>query len=218
MFEKYDNAAYAEFDLCAAGPVLVGSGQHNEIDVRLPDDTFLSGSDGEKTAFIIPGSTIKGLIRNYIWKAKELSVSAENDLFGTVIKKAHKSRISFYDAYADMDTVVSTIRYQTAINPILQNAKTGSLRNMQVVEKGVFNAGFRIINFNKQELSSISKALDAINKGTVRIGGKTSRGFGRMTINNFRMRIVQGFDDNLEPIVIKKYNSLDEYIGEMDNG
>ena len=90
MFTRIDRKAIAEFDLCAVGPVIVGSGRSNELDPTLPDMTFLSGNNGEEETFVIPGSTIKGVIRHYIGK-KINDSDAEEFLFG---KLGRKGRIA----------------------------------------------------------------------------------------------------------------------------
>ena len=74
MFKKLSNQAHAEFDLCADGPVLISSGKSNKTNPTLPDNTFITGyniikESGETSRFenyLIPGSTIKGVIRHYI--------------------------------------------------------------------------------------------------------------------------------------------------------
>lgn len=86
MFTRIDRKAIAEFDLCAVGPVIVGSGRSNELDPTLPDTTFLSGNNGEEETFVIPGSTIKGVIRHYIGK-KINDSDAEEFLFRKVRQK-----------------------------------------------------------------------------------------------------------------------------------
>ena len=69
MFEKIECTAYAEFDLCADGPVLISSGKSNKTNPTLPDNTFMTGFCGAEhkdEMYVIPGSTIKGVIRHHI--------------------------------------------------------------------------------------------------------------------------------------------------------
>lgn len=217
MFEKFERIAVAEFDLRAAGPVIVSSGKNNELDPRLPDITFLSGSDGKGKAFVIPGSTIKGIIRGFVYNEYKHGRTAvdEEELFGRAIGTAQKSKISFHDAYADMDTVISNIRHSTALDPILQSAKGGSLNNVQVVESGAFRAGFKIVNYSDDELEIIIRALKAVNDGILRFGGRTSRGYGVMRVENFSMKIYNGFDENLDRKIEKEYPDIYEYLQEV---
>ena len=214
MFKNNSKKAIAEFDLCAAGPVIVGSGTSNERDPRKPDNTFLTGHNGIETAYVIPGSSIKGVIRHYVHERIN-NKDQEDKLFGKVRGGAWKSKIAFHDAYADMSTIVTSIRYSTAIDPVLQKAKGGSLNNIQTVEKGSFKSGFKLVNYSDKELLLIIEALGAINEGRLRIGGRTSRGYGVMRVENFKMTVTDGYDQNLEPKNPKTYSSINEYLGEV---
>lgn len=229
MFKEIKKTAIAEFDLCAMGPILVGSGTDNECDPRLPDNTFLMGSNGEEMTFVIPGSTIKGVIRNCVYDQVDNGTLDVNiaKLFGNVKQKekfaadkyetesTQKSKVSFYDAYADMKTVVSDVRYSTAIYPVLQTAKEKTLNNMLVVEKGIFKASFKLINYTDDEMRAIITALRKVNEGVVRFGGKTSRGFGQMKIDNFKMTVRNGFDEMLNPIIEKEYSDFEKCAEEV---
>lgn len=212
MFEKITRKVAAEFDLCAEGPVLIGSGENNEINPTLPDTTFLAGKNGDTESFIVPGSSIKGVIRAGMFPEK--NEQKEKEIFGAVQGGAQKSRLKFHDAYADMSTVTSSLRNQTAIDPLTQGAKGGSLRNMQVVEKGAFKAGFEFLNYTDEEMKLLKNTLSKVNAGIVRFGASTSRGFGVMSIKNFKLVITKGFDENLNPIVEREYNSFEEWEAE----
>ncbi len=196
MFEKIECTAYAEFDLCADGPVLISSGKSNKTNPTLPDNTFITGFCGAEhkdEIYVIPGSTIKGVIRHHI-DEKNARV-----IFGKIDGGAQKSKIKFNDAYAVSETIVTTVRHSTAINPLNQSAKNGSLNNMEVVEKGAFKAGFIFRNYTATEMEKILLALYDVNEGSVRFGGKISRGFGKMRIENFSMKVNNGFDESLMP-------------------
>ena len=60
-----------------------------------------------------------------------------------------------------MQTVKTSERNQTAIDPILQSAKNASLRNIQAVEKGAFKAGFSIVNPTDKELNNIAERVES---------------------------------------------------------
>ena len=208
MFRDIRRTAVAEFELAAMGPVLISSGISTKTDPTLPDNVFLTGrTDSDGTlAYVIPGSSIKGVIRHNC----SLIGDRETSLFGTVSGGAQKSRVSFHDAYADMDTIVTGIRAQTAISPHIQSAKSSSLNNVQNVEKGNFKAGFKLLNFADDELFSIIDVLVRINSGEVRFGGRKSRGFGFMNVKNFSLRITNGFNSDLSAKDEIVLDSLDE--------
>lgn len=209
MFESLNNTVVAEFILSAVGPVLVGSKGSNELDPTLPDAAFLMGSDGEQKAFVIPGSTIKGVIRSRYCDVNG-NVPTE-EVFGCINgQKTHRSKLYFHDAYADMKTVKCGIRYSTAIKSINQNAKKNSLNNMQAVEKGDFHAGFKAINCTDENIYALLKILDEVNFGLVKFGGRKSRGFGAMKISSFTLRENSGFDENFNEKEKIVYHSLED--------
>ena len=220
MFEKLKYTACAEFDLAADGPVLVSEGVSNKPDPTRPDNTFMTGflgSEHDKTAYVIPGSTIKGVLRHHMFDM--MSDDKVETIFGKIGRENQKGKIKFNDAYALMDTVVTSVRHSTAIDPCTQSAKSGSLNNMEVVEKGIFKAGFIFSNYTNFEMERLLLALYDINAGEVRFGGKISRGFGKMNIENFYMKVNSGYDSDLKPINEMVFNSLEtaeEYFGKAE--
>ena len=196
MFEKIECTAYAEFDLCADGPVLISSGKSNKTNPTLPDNTFITGFCGAEhkdEIHVIPGSTIKGVIRHSI------DEKAARVIFGTIDGSAQKSKIKFNDAYAVPETIVTTVRHSTAINPVNQYVVGQFKFDAEVIEKGTFKAGFIFRNYTAAEMEAVLMSLYDVNEGFVRFGGKVSRGFGKMRIENFSMKVSGGFDENLMP-------------------
>ena len=190
MFKAFKRRAVASFDICPRSPLTIGSGSSNELDPSLPDITFVSGFDGAQRAFVIPGSSLKGVLRSYI--EKNYSVSAASALFGalkTAKDGSTKSKIAVYDAFADMSKTQYSVRYQIKIDPHNQCTNKSSLRNIQTVNQGVFKASFAITNFSDDELKYVYDALNRLNDGLLRLGAKTSVGFGKVSIENFKLRI-----------------------------
>ena len=198
-----------EYVLSADGPVLVSSGSGNKLHPELPDSTFLTSRDGGQEVFVIPGSTLKGVVRHYLCSIK--GVPAVDSLFGDVKKEgARKSRIAFSDAFADMDTIKTAIRYNTALGSVSQSAKGGSLNNCQAVIRGRFPGNIRMNNVSGQEIDMIVGAFSAIDNRMLFIGGKSSRGFGRMRVDSFVMTVSDGYDkETLRPHVTGRADSLE---------
>lgn len=211
MFEILKRSAYAEFDLCADGPVLISSGQSNKTDPTLPDNTFMTGFYGKDHVknFVIPGSTVKGVIRHYM---TDCFSDEFNEFFGTLRPQAYKSKIKFNDAYAVPDTVVTAVRYSTKLNPLIQSAETGTLNNMQVVESGVFKASFSVKNYTDTEMEKLLCAIYDINSGAVTFGGKKSRGFGHMKVQNFRLYSFDGYNSDLSKKNEKMFDSIEKAV------
>lgn len=206
MFAKYGNIAIASFNLVVDGPVLVQSGKSNKIDPTLPDSSFVRGIYEGKMTLVIPGSTIKGVIRS---RVHDINSSIVDGLFGKAGDKPQKGKVGFHDAYAIPESVVTNIRYNTKIDNKFQSAATGTLRTLEVAEQGVFDAGFRLINYEEAELKLILKALSDVDTGLVRFGGGKSRGFGMMKVKNFHINISEGFDKNLRVKNEKSFSTLD---------
>ena len=68
---------------------------------------------------VIPGSTIKGVIRS---RVHDINSSIVDGLFGKAGDKPQKGKIGFHDAYAIPESVVTNIRYNTKIDNKLQSA------------------------------------------------------------------------------------------------
>lgn len=213
MFEKLTCTAAVEFELCAAGPVLVSSGRSHKTDPTLPDTTFMTGYIGRnhsEECYVIPGSSIKGVIRHHIQDNYIINDEAAEKLFGKIKGGAQKSKIKFYDAFAVPNTVTTAVRNSTKIDPNSQSPVRGSLNNMEVVERGTFKAGFQIRNFTYKEIESLLKTLLDIDSGAVRFGGKVSRGFGQMKIGSFSMTANRGYDTELKPVDKVSFSDIEE--------
>lgn len=216
-FSKVQKEARGQFTISAAGPVLVSSGASNRVNPDLSDACFLRGQDGSgELAYVIPGSSIKGVMRHYLEDMGKLSPAQAEVMFGRVKAEATsrkvdpvRSKIALSDAYAVPGTVKTDIRYQTAINPVSQSAKGGSLNNMEVVIAGEFPCSFRLLNYEENELEALLCAIAAFNSGELCIGGRISRGFGTVQIRHFHMKLIQGIEkETLLPHVIASYDSL----------
>lgn len=209
-FSKVQMEAYGHFTISADGPILISSGSSNRVNPDLPDACFLTGkNESGKMVYVIPGSSVKGVVRHYLEDVGKLSPAQAEEMFGTVKGQSIRSKISFSDAYADMKTVQTDIRYQTAINPVSQSAKKNTLNNMEVVIAGAFPCHFRLLNYSKAELDALLFAIGAFDRGELCIGGRISRGFGTVRITDFHMKVIKGYDkETLSPNVIKIYDVL----------
>jgi CRISPR/Cas system CSM-associated protein Csm3 (group 7 of RAMP superfamily) len=193
------NKARAEFVLSADSPVLVAAKYAGDLDPTVVDAQFLMGSNGGEDCCVIPGSTLKGVFRSFFEINDGYKSLDTASLFGTLKgadERAHKGRISFHDAYA-VGEVRMVARASTALNPSSQSAKSGSLNNVLAVEKGDFAAGFTVVNYTDEEILCLTEALELLNEGFIRIGGRKSRGFGKMTVKSFRLTTIDGFNPDL---------------------
>ncbi len=193
--------------LSANGPVLIGSGSSNKTRPELPDNTFLRGYNSGEECYVIPGSSIKGVVRHYL--AKRYNDKDIEELFGKVSGSASKrSLVSFSDAYADMSTVKNVKRYSTKLKSTSQGTVRGTLNTYEAVTEGDFSCCIRFKKVNKKQIAMILEALDAIENGTLFIGAKTSRGFGKMNVKDFKLVISDGYNSDLTPKICGNFNSI----------
>ncbi len=216
-----DKIAHAKFTICADGPVIVSSKTSGELNPTNTDSQFLQGSNGKEDTYVIPGSTIKGVIRSFIESNANILDFRDYDcekLFGRIGSPALKSRISFHDAYADIGSVHTTLRASTAIHPHTQAALNSSLNTVLAVDKGDFAAGFTLLNFNSKEIGAILYTLHMANTGFVRFGGRKSRGYGKVKIKDFRLVVTEGFNADLSEKITYMSESLDEAVKHFEGG
>ena len=109
---------------------------------------------------------------------------------------------------------MTNIRYNTEINKLTQTAKRGTLNDLEVVEQGVFKAGFRLVNFDNKlkDLKCILNALENINTGLVGFGGRKSRGFGKMKIGEFSLKIFEGYNADLSVKSEQEFTSFESAV------
>lgn len=207
-FEKIICEAYGSFTISADGPMIIRSTVNTKLTPENADAIFIESAVDEKNnAFLIPGSSIKGVVRHYLtndYNKKEIE-----KLFGG-ISPAEKSKISFSDAFADMSTIKTSMRYQTKIDSISQGASNGSLNSILAVTQGDFKCDYRIRNFSADELELFIRAIKAFDSGELCIGGRISRGYGMVRIKDFNIVLSNGYNENLEPKIILESKNISE--------
>jgi len=234
MFKDLRNEAKITFKMKVDSPLSIRSGSENGIDPTLPDMQCLrTFKDGENTVFI-PGSSIKGVIRsrceriikflegnacnivdrNQSCNGKEKELKKEltgSDIYKKVChacrifgSTAIGSRVKFKDAYPIGKTKIG-FRNGVGINRITGAAQRGALYDFEVVEDGTFEVSFIITNYELYQLKLLLFAIEDIDEGYVSFGGSTTRGNGKMKVEDltvefrdYRKNIgkVSGFKEN----------------------
>ena len=224
--EKITCEAYGAFTISATGPILIKSTDETKLTPETADATFLrSGTGDGRDAFVIPGSSIKGVMRHYLETAPDIPklIPVKNmkafwsDSFGSTDSKIGKGKISFFDAFADMDTVETSMRYHTKIDAVSQGASRKSLNSVQAVIKGDFRCSYRIRNLTANELTVFAKTMAAFDSGELCIGGRVSRGYGMVRIKDFSMILTNGYDKDLNPCIIRKVESLNTLLTTLED-
>ncbi|MCM8901252.1 CRISPR-associated RAMP protein [Caldicoprobacter algeriensis] len=106
-------------------------------------------------------------------------------LFGSTVLK---SRIYFDDAYPVGDYRIGS-RASVAIDRITGAARGGALYEFEYVEDAVFKCSISLKNFFRWHIKLLFEIFDRIDQGLVVFGGLTSKGFGRMKVQNLDMMV-----------------------------
>jgi len=135
----------------------------------------------------IPASSIAGVMRS------SLDDEKKNLIFGSIDDGANEGCVRIYDAVlCDNSSYIAT-RDCVALSEKV--AKDGAKFDFQTVEPGVSFEGYiEVRNFNtkiSKRLSEkntdaaeeIENALNKFNTGELRLGGKTTRGYGRVSVS-----------------------------------
>ena len=161
--------------LTAQTPFMIGSGESEGSDVDI-----LRSKDGD---VFIPGTSLAGVCRAYL---EELNIDTR-DVFGGVLNKEEEkeSSIIFYDAFAK-GKVSTSVR--DAVRLERKVSKTGCKFDFEIAEpKSAFD--FRIeINYPDPDIERkiCESIVSGFEKENIRIGAKTTRGFGIFALDNMK--------------------------------
>lgn len=161
-------------------PLSISSGE----DYYTDSDVMRNGR-GE---VFIPGTSLAGAFRNYLGHNKN-----QECIYGFALKKEGKmSSIYISDLYFDRLHEHGTVRVSVRDGVKLTESKQADEKgkfDMEIIETGAsgviyFNYVVRQDIYNKDQYEeNINSLIQAIQDGTVRIGGNKNRGFGRLKIN-----------------------------------
>jgi CRISPR-associated protein Csm3 len=109
-------------------------------------------------------------------------------LFGSVFKA---SKLTFSDAYLEGDTLKTEIRHNTAIDRDTGTAKEGARFDYEVVPPGE-NTAFPVKitgdGITKEEMRILLAVLNEFAEGRIALGGKTTRGLGRVKLQDTKLK------------------------------
>lgn len=162
--------------LTAKTAFMVGSG-----DGEGSDSDILRTGDGE---VFIPGTSLAGICRSYLEESNK-SIDIDN-IFGTIKNKEEKeSSIIFYDAFAT-EKVYTTVRDSVRLERRVSKSKCKF--DYEIAEsKSTFD--FRIeINYHDADVERkiCETIVSGFQKENIRIGAKTTRGFGVFSLDNVK--------------------------------
>lgn len=186
-----------------ASPLAIGSGENANT-----DSDIILDSSGKPT---IPATAIAGVFRNY------LNVGEYSELFGYISKagtnspkdKAHESDIRFYDAQLISDSFFTTVRDSVKLEDKV--GVNGAKFDMEAVETGIsFETVIELKDDGSDAESDILRTLEAINAGFLRIGSKTSRGYGRLKVVSLKKAEFTLPDDKAKWLDFDLFNAEDK--------
>lgn len=131
-------------------------------------------------------------------------------LFGSNVMK---SRIYFYDAFPEGEYRIGK-RTSVAIDRITGASKGGALFDFEYVEYARFKSEIKLKNFFAWQLKLIYKLFERINNGLITFGGLTSKGFGKIKIDNIDLELRYYNKSELPQGYVEK----DYYISRKING
>lgn len=181
MTNKIKQRTYLFLKGKLASPLLSGSGETNETKNDVVVDSF--------NRPFVPGSSLAGAFRHQLEQMFEVDKSEIDCLFGN---KERQSRLTVHSMKINNEKV--TIRDGVELSED-KLAKEKALYEYQVIETG---ASWEIRlewvirdendekNTNK-ETALINGILEGIDSGHFRIGAKTNRGFGKLTLESVQI-------------------------------
>lgn len=163
---------YYKINMTLTSPLAIGSGLNGETD----KDVIVNAL---KKPYI-PATAITGVIRNYIYSMDKKLVE---NIFGTAEEDGIKTAVRIYDANLVDDEVFITNRDSVKLENKV--GVDGAKFDMQAVESGAKFVSYIELLDIKYE-NDIENAISAINSGEITFGGKTTRGYGRVTVEAYK--------------------------------
>ena len=164
---------YYKMKFRLASPLAIGSGEnsHTDSDVILDSRGFP----------MIPATAFAGVIRHYL----DIECTDKTEFFGYIDgEKSSESKVRCYDAVAVSDTYTA-VRDSVALEEKV--GKDGAKFDLEAVETNAeFITLFELHDADETQQNDFKDALSAMQSGFLRIGSKTSRGYGQIAITDLK--------------------------------
>lgn len=163
---------YYKIKFRLASPLAIGCGENTHTDSDIVLDSI-----GKP---VIPATAFAGVIRHYLG----IESNDKNEVFGYIDgQESSESKIRFYDAVLVSDSFVTTRDCVALENKV---AKKGAKFDMEAVETNAeFITLFELKEYDDYD-DQICEVICALNNGCLRIGSKTSRGYGQIKITELK--------------------------------
>ena len=170
-------------------PFMIGSGEEESS-----DSDVLRDSDGN---VYIPGTSLAGVSRHFL---ETVGINTD-DIFGKIevekeAEKDYESKIKFFDAFATNEVSTSV---RDSVRLVDKISLDGSKFDYEIAEAGaefIFKIKLDLYNSEKklierdtdkvEEKKICSYIINGFRNGDIRIGSKTTRGFGVVDIEDIK--------------------------------
>ena len=154
-------------------PFMIGSGEDESS-----DSDVLRDRDGK---VYIPGTSLAGVSRHFL---ETVGINT-NDIFGKIdIEKDYESKIKFFDAFA-VNEVSTSVR--DSVRLVDKISLDGSKFDYEIAEAGAeFVFRVELNSTNDEEMKICSFIINGFRNGDIRVGSKTTRGFGVVDIQDIK--------------------------------
>lgn len=178
---------YYKLDISLISPISIGSG----LNVDTDKDVILD-STGKP---FIPATSIAGVLKNYIRNKDDVLANIIFGFIPTTKEEKEKannkdpkyierdSAISVYDGLMTSDEKFIANRDMVALENKV--ARKGAKFDMEAVEPGAEFTAYLELK-DSAWFSTIEEALSAMNSGIIRLGTKTTRGYGRVALTVYK--------------------------------
>ena len=156
---------------------MIGSGEEESS-----DSDILRDSDG---SVYIPGTSLAGVSRHFL---ETVGINTD-DIFGKIevekeAEKDYESKIKFFDAFATNEVSTSV---RDSVRLVDKISLDGSKFDYEIAEAGAeFIFKIELNTCSCEEMKICAYIINGFKSGDIRIGGKTTRGFGVVDIEDIK--------------------------------
>ena len=158
-------------------PFMIGSGEEESS-----DSDVLRDSDGN---VYIPGTSLAGVSRHFL---ETIGINTD-DIFGKIevekeAEKDYESKIKFFDAFATNEVSTSV---RDSVRLVDKISLDGSKFDYEIAEAGAeFIFKIELNTCSCEEKKICSYIINGFRNGDIRIGSKTTRGFGVVDVEDIK--------------------------------
>ena len=192
---------YYRIEMQLASPLSVGSGRNETTDHDIVRD--------KRGKPYIPASSIAGVFRHTL----DDDVALQNRVFGiTTGNNSVSSKVIFYDGSLVSE---STESVRDSVKLDKKVGVDGAKFDMEIIETGAVFLTIIEIADDETVDSVVEKMISKLKAGVLRLGTKTSRGYGAVRISSLKKCVFESnqIDEwlDFDPLNDLSWNDIDEY-------